>query len=75
MIGRGTADTILKVDTLRMIVAKFGSNWLKWFQRRRFLKKFTTTTTTTDDDGRTTDDGRRTPSDGKSSHCLLGKVS
>jgi hypothetical protein len=48
MVGRaGSSDIPFKGNPLRMIQAK-------WFQRRRFLKKFT--------------DGRRMPSDDNSSH-------
>ena len=32
----GTPDTILKLDTLRMIVAKFGSHWPSGFRGEDF---------------------------------------
>jgi len=53
----GTSDIILQLDTLRMIVVKFGSNWPSGFRGEDFLKSL-----------RTTDDRQRTPSDGNSSH-------
>ena len=46
----GTSETIFKLDTLRMIVAKFGSNWFGGFKEEDFWKGLHT-----DDDGRTTD--------------------
>jgi hypothetical protein len=55
-------DTILKLDTLVMIQAKFGFNWSSSFRGEDFWKSLWRTT-----DGWT--DGR-TPSDGKSSHGL-----
>jgi hypothetical protein len=36
----GTSETICKLDTLRMIVAKFGSNWFSGFRKRKFDKNF-----------------------------------
>ena len=42
----GTSETIFKLNTLRMIVARFGSNWFSGFRKEDFLK------------GLQTDDGR-----------------
>jgi hypothetical protein len=42
----GTSETILKLDTLRMIVAKLGSYWFSGFREEDFLKSLQT------DDGR-----------------------
>ena len=32
----GTSETFVKLDTLRMIVTKFGSNWLSGFREEDF---------------------------------------
>jgi hypothetical protein len=32
----GTSETNFKLDTLRMIVAKFGSNWFSGFRKEDF---------------------------------------
>ena len=42
----GTPETIIKLDTLRTIVAKFDSNWFSGFREEDFLK-----TLQTDDTG------------------------
>ena len=34
----GTSETNFKLDTLRMIVAKFGSNWFSGFRKEDFWK-------------------------------------
>jgi hypothetical protein len=56
----GTSETILKLDTLRMIVAKFGSYWFSGFREEDFLKSLQT------------DDGRM-PNDGNSPHGFLAR--
>jgi len=34
----GTSETIFKLDTLRIIVAKFGSNWFSGFREEKFTE-------------------------------------
>jgi hypothetical protein len=38
----GTSETIFKLDTLRMIVATFGSNWFSGFREEDFRKNLIT---------------------------------
>ena len=38
----GTSETIFKLDTLRLIVVKFGSNWFSGFREEDFLKSLQT---------------------------------
>jgi hypothetical protein len=39
----GTSETIFKLDTLRLIVVKFGSNWFSGFREEDFLKSLQVT--------------------------------
>jgi hypothetical protein len=41
----GTSETFVKLDILRMIVAKFGSNWFRVSEKKIFEKVYRWTTT------------------------------